>query len=389
MTAPRTPSRNPYSGPADVPAAPRRKPSEERAARAASSRTATQLAVLAVVIAGIALGLTAWRLLTPSGSNCQTTAWNAAPAGDQLPAQWTVKGTTFDANRRTTQYAAPDPGNGSGAANVLATVTCFPNGAADAVTRAATAARDIGQVVNNKTDLSDGGFEATDASGAIFLEFHRGDVVVDLAASGGATATDIETIASAYDKALGGDGGTIAAPVPGSSNQAAASGSAAPAGSGVPGASSTPAAPELEKLLPTKVGSVTLTVDSADGTSVLQQDQGSRAITAALRAEGKGPEALKLAEAYDATQATDLNLLAVQVAGMDVNKVRELVLNSWLAASGAGVTQTTATIAGKEYTKIDLGDEGPLDYVRVKDGVVFVITTSDASLAQQAAALLP
>ncbi len=132
-----------------------------------------------------------------------------------------------------------------------------------------------------------------------------------------------------------------------------------------------------------------LTVDSALGSTVLTNDQGSRAITAALRAEGKGPDALRLAEAYDPTQATDLNMLAVKVDGMAVDKVRQLVLDSWLAASGAGVTQSTVTLGGHEFTKVDLGDEGPLDYVTTKDGVVFVITTSDATLAAQAAAKLP
>jgi hypothetical protein len=47
------------------------------------------------------------------------------------------------------------------------------------------------------------------------------------------------------------------------------------------------------------------------------------------------------------------------------------------------------TLGGHEFTKVNLGDEGPLDYVTTKDGVVFVITTSDPALAAQAAATLP
>ena len=74
---------------------------------------------------------------------------------------------------------------------------------------------------------------------------------------------------------------------------------------------------------------------------------------------------------------------------MDVTKVRQLVLDSWLAASGAGVTQTPVKLGGKDYTKVDLGDSGPLDYVRTANNVVFVITTADGTLADQAAALLP
>jgi hypothetical protein len=138
------------------------------------------------------------------------------------------------------------------------------------------------------------------------------------------------------------------------------------------------------------VGTVNLTVDSQLGTDVLQNDQGSRAITAALRAAGKTPADLRLAQAYDPNdQNSSFNLLAVQVDGMDINKVRQMVIDSWLAGSGAGVTQTPTTLAGKDWTKVDLGDGGDVDYVRTKDGVVFVITTPDAAQAAEAAAKLP
>jgi hypothetical protein len=389
MTEPIKPSRTQYPNPGQVPASPRRRPSEERAAIAASSRTATRLAILAIVIAGLALGLGVWRTLTTSSSSspCQDTAWSAQPAATELPNQWSAQGTTFDINRRTTQFAGQDTGSGTGAPNILATVTCFPDGAADAVSRAAAAARELGQNVTDRGDLSDGGYLATDPSGASFMEFRHGDIIVDLAASGGATTTDIETIASAYDKALGGDGGSISSQAPGASGDL---GAASPGASDNPsGSPSAPAAPELEKLLPTKVGTVDLTVDSQLGTDVLQSDQGSRAITAALRASGKTPADLRIAQAYDASQNSPLNLLAVKVNGMDITKVRQMVIDSWLAGSGAGVTQTPTTLAGKDWTKIDLGDGGDIDYVRTNDGVVFVITTSDAAQAAQAAAQMP
>ena len=383
MTEPRPTSPNAYPPP------PRRRPSEERAAIAASTRTATQVAVIAVVVAVVALGLTLWRIVQPSGSSCQTTAWDAAPAADQLPAGWAVKGVTFDIDRKTTSFVGPDTGDPSiPQPVVLATVTCYPEGAADSVTRSAAASKAIGQVVTNRDDLGDQAYQAADASGAIFIQLRHGDVVADLAASGGTTQTEVDEIASAYDRALGGDGGTIASPEP-SAGSSGDIGLASPGASGSAGPSASPAAPELEKLLPTKVGAVGLTVDSALGSTVLTNDQGSRAITAALRAEGKGPDALRLAEAFDPTQATDLNMLAVKVDGMSVDKVQQLVLDSWLAASGAGVTQSKVTLGGHEFIRVDLGDEGPIDYVTTKDGVVFVITTSDATLAAQAAATLP
>lgn len=381
VRAPRQPQLSPRQGSDGT----RRRPSDERAALMSATRVASRLAGLAIVLAAVALALAVWHAAAPPGPSCQEAAWGAEPAPGQLPGGWAVKGTTFDVNRRTTQFAGPDPGDGTGAPNVLATATCFAEGAADAVSRSAAAARAIGQVVAERPDLSDGGFEATDVSGAMFLEFRRGEIVVDLAASGGATPADIDTVASALDRSLGGDGGRLSSP--GAVLPGASSATAGPSASAA--ASASPAAPELEKLLPAMVGKVELTIDSAVGSTVLQDDQGSRAITAALRAEGKGPDALRLAEAYDASQSSDLNILAVRVDGMAVAKTRQLVLDSWLAASGAGVRQTQATIGGREYTKVDLGDGGPIDYVRASGDVVFVITTSDPALAGEAATLLP
>ncbi|HVN13963.1 MAG TPA: hypothetical protein VMT69_17870 [Kineosporiaceae bacterium] len=383
MTQPRAPH-NAYPNPVMGPAGPKRRPSEERAALAASTRTATQVAVIALVVAGIALGLAVWRVLVPSGSSCQSTAWNAEPAADQLPDQWTVKGTTFDVNRRTSQFAGVDPGDGTGAPNVLATVTCFPDGASDVVARSAQAARDIGQVVDDKTDLSDGGYEATDASGAIFLEFRRGDIVVDLAASGGATPTDIETVASAYDSALGGDGGSIATPEPSSSDDLGGVGSPNP--SDDTGLSHD--APELEKLLPAKVGSVDLTIDSLLGSAVLTDDAGGRAATATLRADGKAPDDLHYAEAVDQTQTLQAGITAMAVNGLDAAKVRSVIVD-WFQLSGSGVTRSDITLAGKAWTKYDLGDGGDIYYLRDDGNAVLVINTSDPSLAEQVAATLP
>ncbi|MHB8961160.1 MAG: hypothetical protein ACYDAN_16235 [Candidatus Limnocylindrales bacterium] len=386
MTEPRTPSRNPlrhprsgYPSPTEVPQAPRRRPSEERAALAASSRTATQLALIAIVIAGLALGLTVWRTLVGTGSSCQSAVWSAEPDANRLPAQWQMRGTTFDTNRRSTTYAGPDPGDGSGAPNVLATVTCIPDGAAEALSRAAAAAREVGQAVSTKDDLSDGGFEATDAnSGAIFLEFRRGDILVDMVGSQGATATDIETVASAYDRALGGDGGSISSPEPASSANPSASADT----------SSLPHdAPELEKLLPTKVGSLQLTTASQLGSAALSEGEPA---AVALAADGKQPDDLHMAQAAadDASGNPVLGVTAVSVTGLDAAKVRLLTMD-YFGMTGSAVKQSTVTLAGKPWTKFDLGDGGMLYYVRAQGDVVLVITTADAALAEQAAAAIP
>jgi hypothetical protein len=64
-------------------------------------------------------------------------------------------------------------------------------------------------------------------------------------------------------------------------------------------------------------------------------------------------------------------------------------MDSWLAASGAGVKTSSVTLAGRTFTRIDYGDQGAIDYVTAETDKVIVITTADASVAQQAAAALP
>jgi hypothetical protein len=395
MTDPRTPSRNPlhqprapYPSPSDVPQAPRRRPSEERAALAASSRTATQLAVLAIVIAGVALGLVIWRTVASGGSGCQSTAWSAEPDPNRLPAGWAMKGTSFDTNRRSTTFAAPAGDGTTPVPNVLATVTCIPDGAADALSRAAAAAREIGGsgAVSTKDDLSDGGFETTDDSGAIFLEFRRGDILVDLIASGGGTATDIETLASAYDRALGGDGGSIASPEPSGSEDT---------GLGSPGPSDDTGVshnvPELEKLLPAKVGSVALEVASdLGGVALSGGDQASRAAIAALAAQGKQPDDFRIAQGqgFDDSGNPLIVVSAMSVTGLDAAKVRA-VAQDFFGLTTSAMKQSTATLSGKAWTKYDLADGGPIYYLRTQGQNVFAIATADATLAEQAAAALP
>src|SRR5262249_10178752 len=158
---------------------------------------------------------------------------------------------------------------------------------------------------------------ATDPSGAEFLQLRHGDVVVYLAASGDADSTDVDILASAFDRALGGDGGQrpVGTPdaggsggpgSPRASDEGAASADDA-------GASGSPAAPELEAKLPTTVGDVQLSVDSVTGEDVLTDDQGGRPIVAALRADGASPADLKLAQAFDDAGNSDLLISAISV----------------------------------------------------------------------------
>ena len=346
------------------------------------------MAALALSVVG--LGLAAWNVIRPADGGCQSVAWSTTPDPKDLPAGWTVAASQYDVARKSMSLLGPISADETQVQPVVyATITCFPEGAMDAVARSADAATAAGQLVMSRTDLGDGGFSASDDAGATFLQFRRDRVVVYLAASGDATPAEVDRLASAFDRAMGGDGGAVAVgtqDVITSAAPSTAPETAAPSDGVLP---SDGTAPELEAVLPTRVGDLVLTVDSATGSLFLGDDQVSRAIAAALRADGREPDDLAVAQAYDETAESDLSMLAVSVDGMSEDKITAFVLQSWLSANGAGVKTNTTTLSGRELTRIDYGDGGPLDYVTTQGAIVIVITTANPDLAAQAVAALP
>ena len=164
-----------------------------------------------------------------------------------------------------------------------------------------------------------------------------------LAASGDTTPAEVDTLASAFDKALGGDGGQVAVGTPDAASPDGASPDA-PSDSGAPpsdeaGASESPAAPALEAAIPDAVGDITLGKDSATGADVLGDDPGARAVAAALRAAGHEPSDLLVAYASDEAGAADLTITGLAVDGMGQKALADLATSAWLPAGGAGVTK--------------------------------------------------
>jgi len=372
---------------------PRSRPGTE-STPAGDGLSTRRLAIAAIVVAAVALGLAAWRVVIPTSSSsndsCQTAAWNTTPNARDLPPGWTISASQYDILRKSMTLVGATPSDESSAqAVVYATITCYPSGAADSVTRSADAANAAGQVVSARTDLGDQAFSATDPSGAEFLQLRKGDIVVYLAASGDADATDVDVLASAFDKALGGDGGQrpVGTPDAGSGAPGASDEGAVPSDS--VDASASPAAPELEAKLPSKVGDVTLSVDSVTGESVLTDDQGGRPIVAALRADGATPADLKLAQAFDEAGNSDLLISAISVAKLDAPALKQFVLDSWLNATGNGIKREAASVGGRDVTRIDYGDNGVVDYVLPASGVVYVVSTADKDLAAKALRTLP
>jgi hypothetical protein len=366
----------------------------ETTTAAQEARLTRRLAIGALVIALVAAGLTVWRVVSPTGSSCQSTAWAAAPATADLPAGWSISATQYDVDRISVTLLGQVPqGQTTSRPVVYATVTCYPHDAAAAVTKSQAAATATGQTVSSRSDLGDQGYTALDPTGASFIQFRHGDVVAYLAASGQATAVEVEAVASAFDRALGGVGSVAPIATPGPSNGASAAPSlaaslAAPASTGPSPSGSVPA-PELEAALPKTVAGTTLTISSAVGASVLGTDAGSRAITAALRADGKAVADFRAAQAHDPTGAADLTILALRVTGMKSATLQKIVLDTWLSATGTGVKTSPITLGGQAFTKVDYGDGGPLSYITARGDIVIVIETAVPALAAQAAAALP
>jgi hypothetical protein len=352
---------------------------------AAAAGATRAVAVTALVLAVLAIGLVAVGLITARAS-CQDQAWNVGPSPDDLPAGWSIAATQYDLSRKTMSLVGPMPADEYTAqAQAITTITCFEQGAADAVSRSRQASVDADQSVEERNDLGDGGFSAVDVSGATFLQLRKDRIVVYIASSAETSAREVDQLASAFDVALGGDGGTIAPETPAASVDPGLE-------SFDPDETLAPepqAAPDLVAMLPVSVGDLNLIADSATGSTFLGDDQGSRAVLAALRAEDKQPDDLRVAQAYDEFGESDLSILAVTVDGLSIAQTRGLVLGVWLAATGPGVTQEPIELAGRSFTRIDYGDGGRISYVLAEDPVVLVISTADPALAEATAAALP
>lgn len=360
---------------------------------AAFDPLARRLAIGAGVLALVALGLTTWKVVFSMSTACQSSAWDAAPAAGSLPTGWKTSATQFDPNRLSLTLVGPAPVDQTGAQAVIyATVSCVADDAAGAVSRSRDAAAAEGQTVSSRTDLGDQGYAALTASGVSYIEFRRGSVVVAIAASGDATSAEVEAMASAIDHQLG---GTASATVPSVQPMPTDAGQPTDAPTPEPSASTDAlpspdaAAPELEAILPTTVSGVPLTINSAIGSAVLGTDPGSRAIAAALSTAGIPVNDFHAAEAYDPSGTIDLSIVAFRVVGMPADPLRQIVLETWLAGNGAGVTTSTTTLGGRSVTQVDYGDSGSTPYLVTSGDAVLVIDTTSPDLAAEVVAALP
>jgi len=375
-----------------------RTPSSRRAQREAAERAAADpsrlplvLGMVAVVLAGLALG---WSVLgSGRGPDCQALAWDSIPERADLPAGWAVATNNFFVGNMTVTLEGPAADDATGEGVIYATVSCFGPDGAEALARSRAADAASGSATSDLTGIGNTGYTVSgDNLELTAIHFRRNDIVAYLVIAGTVTADELRTTAAAFDRAIqsarAGDIPTIGPPP-----------TAAPSTPGVEPSDALPTepaspepsavAPDLEALLPDSVADTPFIVGSLTGADILASDPGSRAITAALRALGKTPLDLQVAQAYDEAEELDLYYLAFKLPGVDGDTLRTLVLQNWLVADAEGVTVEEVELAGKSMTLVDYGDELPDAYVYTIDDAIILMHTATDSLAETGAAALP
>jgi len=156
-----------------------------------------------------------------------------------------------------------------------------------------------------------------------------------------------------------------------------------------PSVSESPAAPILQAALPTAVNGTPLAAQSALGSSILGADPSSRAPGASVSTLGHKPDDLQVAYAYDESGTLDLTVLGFRIDGVDPQQLEPIILDAWLSSGAAGVKTTSATVSGSEVHEVVYGDEGPTEYVFIRGDSVFVVETTDSSLAAATIAAMP
>jgi len=145
---------------------------------------------------------------------------------------------------------------------------------------------------------------------------------------------------------------------------------------------------EMEAFLPTLVSGTTLQTQSWTGDTILGDDTFSTAMTKFLTDAGKTSQDMRVAQAYDPTQTLDVTVTAYRVPGLKAAAIRDALIAAW-KVDYPDLKVTDLTLAGKQVTKADFGQDAIASYLYLQDDVVFDVETGDQTLATAALAALP
>jgi hypothetical protein len=151
--------------------------------------------------------------------------------------------------------------------------------------------------------------------------------------------------------------------------------------------------PELEALLPAKVGDVALERLSLSGKDFYSTGtaETQARLDTFLASLGKTLTDLRVGDAGDPTGTTVLEVGAFQVLGTTPANLLSEWVASTQAANPGHVSVSNTTIDGRELTKLIDGtrDVGGTTYAYAKGDIVFLIAADDAALVSNALAQLP
>ncbi len=224
------------------------------------------------------------------------------------------------------------------------------------------------------------------AAGTTVVYIRRGLLVADLTAPVTLDQSTLEALAKTVDASMTAALTSTPAPAPATGGTAVASEppTLPPTASAV---AESHVVPDLEARLPHTVKGTTLSVQSVDGTTALQNGATSQALAASLSRLGKAPADLQIAAAHDPSGTLPLIVFAFRVGGVSTADLGKAVIESWSAGASPAPTNSQLTIGGRKVTKVAFS-QSPPDYMWEGDGVVFDIETTDESLVSTVLPLL-
>jgi hypothetical protein len=349
------------------------------------------IALLAVVLAAGALGLAVIGRMSGGSAGttdltaCRSAAWSAIPDENDLPDGWTLGSTDLNANGMTISIMGPAPADSSTNQPVVyASVTCYGDSAATALTQNRKAATAAGSTVTNRAANGQAYDVDNPTTGSVTTLFRVGGLIGQVADGGTADPTDLTSITSAVAAAMG-DPTAAGGPAVGPTDAAAGSDQPQSSDQGSLEPSPSDVAPGLEADLPTSIQGTPLTATSYSGDQALSATPSSRALAAHLVSLGAKLADVQIAQAGDDSYSIDITVFGFRAPGVSLAKLKAAVLDAWLSANQPGVKQTTVTLSGKTMVKIDYGTDGPADYLYATGDHVIVIDTADPSAATEAA----
>jgi len=348
------------------------------------------IGALALIVAALALFVSATKQVPAADSACRTIAWNAVPTSDSLPTGWTINGSGFYTDGYGASLSGPTPsGTPTTGPAMNVRVSCYGADGHVVVKHSHDSDLAVGGTDVPFADIGDEALATEDSTGTTTSVYiRRGPLVASIAAQN-MTPDDLTAAATAVDDAMvaaEAKGPTISGPAPtlapGSSIDLGALPSDASA-SDIPEPTPTEAHAfaDLEAIMPKSIDGTPFSVQSTTGTDVLAGDPSSADLVAWITSKGKKTGDLEVAEAFDPTSAVDADITALKLNGIAPTELRQELLKTWLGASASGITTKTTTVGGKSVLVIDYGDQGALDYVFEQGGAVVILSTSDPALA--------